>query len=333
MQNSTEQPTGHGVKTVVVPAAGMGTRFLPATKTVPKELLPVVDTPGIELIAEEAAALGAQRLAVVVAPNKQEIMRHFGEFDELRDRLLERGKQEQADKVSRANELIDAVAVTQDAPLGLGHAVGCAESALGDDEDVVAVMLPDDLVLPAGVMEKMVRVREALGGSVLCAFNVERDEVFNYGVFDVEDVEDVAGAEGDAQFEGFEVKRVRGMVEKPAVEDAPSTLVATGRYLLDRAVFDALRRITPGKGGELQLTDAIELMISEGHPVHVVVHEGKRHDLGNPGGYIPANVDFGLHDEKYGPALYPVLKRIIAEYEAEHPEAASEFQTRFQARG
>ena len=116
---------------------------------------------------------------------------------------------------------------------------------------------------------------------------------------------------------------MRGMVEKPAVEDAPSTLVATGRYLLDRGIFDALRRITPGKGGELQLTDAIELMISEGHPVHVVVHEGKRHDLGNPGGYIPANVGFGLHDDKYGPALYTALKKIIAEYEAEHPEHSS----------
>jgi len=161
-------------------------------------------------------------------------------------------------------------------------------------------------------MEKMVAVREALGGSVLCAFNVTRDEVYNYGVFDVEDA--------DADIEGVEVKRVRGMVEKPAVEDAPSTLVATGRYLLDRGIFDALRRIEPGKGGELQLTDAIELMISEGHPVHVVVHEGKRHDLGNPGGYIPANVDFGLRDEKYGPALYTAVKKIVADFEAEHPE-------------
>ena len=160
-------------------------------------------------------------------------------------------------------------------------------------------------------MDKMVEVRNRLGRSVLCAFNVSREEVFNYGVFDVED----AGESCD----GFEVLKVRAMVENPAVEDAPSTLVATGRYLLDRGIFEALRRITPGKGGELQLTDAIELMISEDHPVHVVVHEGKRHELGNPGGYIPANVDFGLHDEKYGPALYTALKKIITEYEAEHP--------------
>ena len=243
MQNSTDLPVdaaNASVKTVVVPAAGMGTRFLPATKTVPKELLPVVDTPGIELIAEEAAAAGAQRLAVVVAPNKEEIMRHFGEFSDLQDLMVARGKQAQADKVARANGLIEAVAVTQDEPLGLGHAVGCAEEALDDDEDAVAVMLPDDLVLPAGVMDKMVAVRNALGGSVLCAFNVSRDEVFNYGVFDVEDAQ--------ADVDGVEVLKVRGMVEKPAVEDAPSTLVAVGRYLLDRGIFDALRRIEPGKG-------------------------------------------------------------------------------------
>ncbi|AIJ33107.1 UTP-glucose-1-phosphate uridylyltransferase [Corynebacterium imitans] len=315
MRNSSETTaasTSGAVKTVVVPAAGMGTRFLPATKTVPKELLPVVDTPGIELIAEEAAQLGAQRLAIVVAPQKEEIMAHFGEFSTLRETLAARGKDEQVEKVARAADLIDAISVTQDKPLGLGHAVGCAEVALDEDEDVVAVMLPDDLVLPAGVMEKMVKVREQLGGSVLCAFNVTPEEVFNYGVFDV--------AEADAEVEGIEVKRVLGMVEKPAVEDAPSTLVATGRYLLDRAIFDALRRITPGKGGELQLTDAIELMITEGHPVHVVVHDGKRHDLGNPGGYIPANVDFGLRSEKYGPALYTALKQIISDFEAENPD-------------
>ena len=153
---------------------------------------------------------------------------------------------------------------------------------------------------------------------MLCAFNVSRDEVFNYGVFDVEDV--------DADIDGVEVLKVRGMVEKPAVEDAPSTLVATGRYLLDLGIFDALRRIELGRGGELQLTDAVELMISEGHPVHVVVHEGKRHYLGNPGGYIPANVDFGLRDEKYGPALYTAVKKIIACFEAEHPEVAAKAQ-------
>ena len=294
-----------GITTVVVPAAGLGTRFLPATKTVPKELLPVVDTPGIELIAEEAASVGARRLAVITAPNKQEVMRHFEAFPELVETLDARGKDEQVAKVKRAGQLIHPISVPQEKPLGLGHAVGLAESVLEEDEEFFAVMLPDDIVLPATVMGEMARVRAALGGSVLCAFEVSREETFNYGVFDVEDT-NVPG-----------VKKVVGMVEKPDPEDAPSNLVATGRYLLDRKIFDALGRIKPGKGGELQLTDAIELLIQEGHPVHVVVHQGKRHDLGNPGGYIPANVDFGLHDETYGPALYKALKHILSEYEAE----------------
>lgn len=283
----------------------MGTRFLPATKTVPKELLPVVDTPGIELIAEEAASVGAERLAVIVAPSKQEIMRHFEEFPEIVEMLSARGKDEQVAKVQRAQKLIHPVAVEQEKPLGLGHAVGLAEDVLDDDEDFFAVMLPDDIVLPATVMEDMARVRQAVGGSVLCAFEVSREETCNYGVFDVEDT-NIAG-----------VKKVVGMVEKPEVEEAPSNLVATGRYLLDRKIFDALRRIEPGKGGELQLTDAIELLIKEGAPVHVVVHKGKRHDLGNPGGFIPANVDIGLRHPQYGRALYASLKRIISDYESE----------------
>ncbi|MFI5504410.1 UTP-glucose-1-phosphate uridylyltransferase [Corynebacterium kutscheri] len=293
------------VKTVIVPAAGLGTRFLPATKTVPKELLPVVDTPGIELIAEEAAQLGAQRLAIITAPQKQEVLDHFKTFSELEETLETRGKERELEKVRRAATLIQSVSVVQEHPLGLGHAVSLAESVLDDDEDVVAVMLPDDLVLPVGVLEKMVEVREQLGGSVLCAFDVPREEVYNYGVFDIE----------ESTYQGEHiVKKVRAMVEKPSIEEAPSTFVATGRYLLDRAIFDALGRITPGKGGELQLTDAIALLIDEGHPVHIVVHDGKRHDLGNPGGYIAAVVDFGLASD-YGPYLKKALREILAEHE------------------
>lgn len=293
----------HAVKTVIVPAAGMGTRFLPATKTVPKELLPVVDTPGIEMIAEEAANLGATKLAIITAPKKQGVLAHFDSHPELEETLSERGKEEQLAKVRRAAGLIRAVPVEQERPLGLGHAVGLAESVLDDDEDVVAVMLPDDLVLPMGAMEKMAEVRAKFGGSVLCAVEVPRDEVSNYGVFDIE--------ESDTQ----DVKKVRGMVEKPDAEDAPSNFVATGRYLLDREIFDALRKIKPGKGGELQLTDAIEMLIEAGHPVHILVHDGTRHDLGNPGGYIRACVDFGLKHPVYGSGLRKYITELLAEGE------------------
>jgi hypothetical protein len=303
----SNQNPAHAVRTVIIPAAGMGTRFLPATKTVPKELLPVVDTPGIELIAEEAAHLGAERLAIITAPKKRGVLAHFESSPVLEKMLESRGKLDQLQKVRHATELPTPVAVEQDKPLGLGHAVSLAEQVLDDDEDVVAVMLPDDLVLPVGVLEKMVEVRSQLGGSVLCAFEVPKEEVFNYGVFAV----------AECCYQGeHKVKQVNGMVEKPAVDSAPSNLVATGRYLLDRAIFDALKRITPGAGGELQLTDAIALLIAEGHPVHIVIHEGKRHDLGNPGGYIPAVVDFGLQHETYGPILKKVLREILDEHDA-----------------
>lgn len=290
------------VRTVVVPAAGMGTRFLPATKTVPKELLPVVDTPGIEMIAEEAAGTGATRLAIVTSPSKDEVIRHFDEFPDLVEILRARGKDEQASKVERAAQIIQPVAVVQDKPLGLGHAVSLAESVLDDDEDYFAVMLPDDVIEPTAAMGEMIRVRQEHGGSVLLAVEVDPAHVSNYGVFDIEDTDEDG------------VKKVVGMVEKPAAEDAPSNLVATGRYLLDRAIFDALRRIKPGKGGELQLTDAIDLLISEGDPVHVVAHEGIRHDLGNPAGFIPASVEFGLRHPKYGPALFRDLETIMEKY-------------------
>ena len=281
-------------RTAVVPAAGLGTRFLPATKTVPKELLPVVDTPGIELVAGEAADSGAERLVIVTSPGKDGVVAHFVEDLVLESKLEASGKLAALAKVRKAPGLLEVDSVIQEQPLGLGHAVGCVESVLDDDEDAIAVLLPDDLVLPRGVLEIMARVRAKRGGSVLCAIDVPKDAVSAYGVFDVEIVPDAVNPD---------VLKVVGMVEKPAVEDAPSTFAAAGRYLLDRAIFDALRRIKPGAGGELQLTDANALLNSEGHPVHEVVHRGTRHDLGNPGGYLRASVDLALDSDDYGPSL------------------------------
>lgn len=278
-------------RSAVVPAAGLGTRFLPTTKTVPKELLPVLDTPGIELVAAEAAEAGAEQLLIVSSPGKDAVAAHFADYPELEKELRARGKDALVAKVRRAYELITVRTVTQDEAKGLGHAVGCARTAIGPDEQAFAVLLPDDLVLPRGVLTTMAAVRERYGGSVLCAFDVPREQIAAYGVFEVTDTDDE------------DVKRVHGMVEKPEPAQAPSTFAAAGRYLLDRAVFDALDRITPGSGGELQLTDAVALMIEEGHPVHVVVHRGARHDLGNPAGYVRAFVDFALEDPDLGPDL------------------------------
>ena len=280
--------------TAIVPAAGLGTRFLPATKTVPKELLPVVDTPGIELVAEEAAAAGAERLVIVTSEGKDGVVAHFVQDLVLEGTLEARGKKAMLAKVRRAPALIKVESVVQAEPLGLGHAVGCVEPVLTADEDAVMVLLPDDLVLPTGVLETMSTVRAEYGGTVLCAIEVTPEEISAYGVFDVEPV-----ADGDNP----DVLKVNGMVEKPKASDAPSMYAAAGRYVLDRAIFDALRRVDRGAGGEVQLTDAIALLITQGHPVHVVVHRGSRHDLGNPGGYLKAAVDFALDRDDYGPEL------------------------------
>jgi UTP--glucose-1-phosphate uridylyltransferase len=257
-------------------------------------LLPVVDTPGIELVAAEAAEAGAERLVIVTSAGKDGVVAHFVEDLVLEGTLEARGKHSMLEKVRRAPALIKVESVVQDRPLGLGHAVSCVERVLSDDEDAVSVLLPDDLVLPTGVLETMSKVRAKRGGSVLCAIEVPESEISAYGVFDVEVVPDAVNPN---------VLRVRGMVEKPKAKDAPSPYAAAGRYVLDRAIFDALRRVSRGAGGEIQLTDAVALLIDEGHPVHVVVHRGSRHDLGNPGGYLKAAVDFALDRDDYGPDL------------------------------
>ncbi|PEG40283.1 UDP-glucose pyrophosphorylase [Mycolicibacterium agri] len=281
-------------RTAVVPAAGLGTRFLPATKTVPKELLPVVDTPGIELVAAEAAEGGAERLIIITSEGKDGVVAHFVQDLVLESTLEERGKKSMLEKVRRAPALIKVESVVQPEPLGLGHAVSLVEPSLAPDEDAIAVLLPDDLVLPTGVLETMSKVRAKRGGSVLCAIEVPKEEISAYGVFDVEPVPDTNNPN---------VLRVKGMYEKPDPDKAPSPYAAAGRYVLDRAIFGALRRVPRGAGGEIQLTDAIALLINEGHPVHVVVHRGDRHDLGNPGGYLKAAVDFALKRDDYGPEL------------------------------
>jgi len=301
--------------TAVVPAAGLGTRFLPATKTVPKELLPVVDTPGIELVAAEAAEAGAERLLIVTSPGKDGVVAHFVEDLVLEGTLEARGKHLMLEKVRRAPALIKVESVVQEQPLGLGHAVSCVEPVLSRDDETIAVLLPDDLVLPVGVLVAMSRVRARFGGSVLCAISVPPNEISAYGVFDVEDVTPV-GADPN-------VLRVMGMVEKPSPERAPSRYAAAGRYLLDRAIFDALRATPRGAGGEVQLTDAIALLIDDGHPVHVVVHRGSRHDLGNPGGYLKASVDLALDRGDYGPELLHWLRTRLGIPESPAGEADS----------
>src|SRR6202021_2959309 len=226
--------------TAIVPAAGRGTRFLPATKTVPKELLPVVDTPGMQLVAAEAAQAGAERLVIITSEGKDGVVAHFVQDLVLEGTLEARGKVAMLAKVRRAPALIKVESVVQAEPLGLGHAISCVEPVLEADEDAVAVLLPDDLVLPTGVLETMSKVRAQFGGTVLCAIEVTPEEISAYGVFDVEPV---PGADTD-------VLKVNGMVEKPNQADAPSLYAAAGPSILDRATCGALHRLKRGAGGQ-----------------------------------------------------------------------------------
>jgi UTP--glucose-1-phosphate uridylyltransferase len=286
--------------TAIVPAAGWGTRFLPATKCVPKELLPIVDTPGIELIAAEAADAGAHRLLIVTSPEKDAVAGYFRPKPELESMLAERGKTELLRRIEQTAAMVRVETVIQERALGLGHAVGCAEPHLTDVDDVVAVLLPDDLILPVGVLRKMAHVRARHGGNVLCAYVAEPHQLSNYGVFDLTDTD----CDG--------VSRVRAVVEKPSLGDAPSRYAVAGRYLLEREVFAALKKIEIGPRGEYDLTDAITLLIDAGRPVHVVVHKGIRHDVGSPAGMLRASVDFALADPDQGPSLQTWLRDRLA---------------------
>lgn len=291
-------------RTAVVPAAGLGTRFLPATKTVPKELLPVVDTPGIELVAAEAAEAGAERLVIITSEGKDGVVAHFVEDLVLESTLEERGKTAMLDKVRRAPQLIKVESVVQSEPLGLGHAIGCVESRLAGDEDAIAVLLPDDLVLPTGVLGTMSKVRAHYGGTVLCAIEVTPEEVSAYGVFDVDPIPD----DDDP-----DVLRVNGMVEKPKAEDAPSLLAAAGRYVLDRAIFDALRRIERGAGGEVQLTDGMAKLIGT-QPFHGLRYDGQRFDCGDKVGFLEAQIAYALKRADLADAVRGFLRRYLNEY-------------------
>ena len=201
----------------------------------PKELLPVVDTPGIELVAAEAAEAGAERLIIVTSEGKDGVVAHFVEDLVLEGTLEARGKKSMLEKVRRAPALIKVESVVQAEPLGLGHAVGCVEPSLAPDEDAIAVLLPDDLVLPTGVLETMSKVRAKRGGSVLCAIEVpqRRDQRLRR----------LRRRDRARRRQSRTCLRVKGMVEKPKAEDAPSLYAAAGRYVLDRAIFDALRRV------------------------------------------------------------------------------------------
>jgi len=281
------------VRKAVLPVAGLGTRSLPATKAVPKEMLTVVDKPVIQYAVEEAQASGIEDIIFVTSRGKTAIQDHFDAAPELYRTLEQRGKAD-ALRAARAAELPAGrfSFVTQPAPLGLGHAVWCARNLIGDEP--FAVLLPDEIFLSkTPVLRQLLSTYAQVGGNVLAVADVPREQTSRYGILDI------ASDDGD-------IARVRGLVEKPAPEDAPSTLSIVGRYVLQPDVFDVLETQYTGTGGEIQLTDAIHGLIDL-QPVHGVRFTGRRYDCGDKSAFVAANVAFALERAELAPAVSAML--------------------------
>lgn len=291
------------ISKAVIPAAGLGTRFLPATKATPKEMLPVVDKPAIQYVVEEAVAAGLSDVLMITGRNKRPLEDHFDRNYELESALTRKGDADRLQKVQESSDLATMHYVRQGDPRGLGHAVLCAAPHVGDQP--FAVLLGDDLIDPRDpLLARMVEVQEREGGSVVALMEVEPEQIHLYGCAAVE-----ATTDGD-------VVRVTGLVEKPDAADAPSNLAIIGRYVLDPAVFDILRRTEPGRGGEIQLTDALQLLADDekiGGPVHGVVFKGRRYDTGDRSDYLRAIVRLACEREDLGPDFRTWLRSFVTE--------------------
>ena len=274
-------PTGRRAVKAVIPAAGLATRFLPATKAVPKELLPVVDRPVLQYIVEEAAAAGITDVLLITGRGKTSMVDHFDRRPDVEARLEEKGDLERLAEVRRISELADIYTCRQGEPLGLGHAVGVAASHVGDNP--FAVLLGDEFVdMDEPLLPSMLDLQASTGGIVLAFAEIDPSETSRYGIASVQPTDD------------DNVVTVTGLVEKPAPEDAPSNLAVLGRYVLPAKIFDAIANTKPGSGGEIQLTDAMAALLDDGTPVHGIIYRGHRYDTGMPLGYLQAVVEIAV---------------------------------------
>jgi len=286
------------VRTAVIPAAGLGTRFLPATKAVPKELLPIVDVPALQLIIDEAVGAGIEHIVVVNSHVKPSIEAYFADAPGVIEKLVSSGRTEMADRLRSIGVDVQISFAYQDEQLGLGHAVGCARDAVGDEP--FAVLLPDELMGTSELLSAMCAVCVSSGGSVVGLKRVPRDDVSSYGVITPTGEVDADGVVG-----------ISDLVEKPAVSDAPSDMIIIGRYVLTPDVFAKIAALQPGAGGELQLTDALRVQAATG-PFHGVLRDVRRFDTGNPVGWMSAVVELALDHPQYGEAFRAELHRILS---------------------
>ena len=284
------------VRKAVIPAAGLGTRFLPITKAVPKELLPIVDTAAIQYAVEEAAAAGIEQVIIITSRGKEAIADYFDRHMELEGMLSQKGDSQRLSRVKHLSEIVELSYVRQHEQLGLGHAVLCAAKAVGDEPFVV--ILPDDVIVAdKGATAQLLDVFHQYQASVVAVQEVPGPDIQNYGVVVPEVV-----SEG--------LYRVHGTVEKPAPEQAPSRLGIVGRYVLTPEIFDALTRVGPGAIGEIQLTDGMGLLLQE-QPMYALRFEGVRYDVGNPLGLLKASIELALQRDDIGPALMEYLELLV----------------------
>ncbi|HTP05773.1 MAG TPA: UTP--glucose-1-phosphate uridylyltransferase GalU [Nitrospirota bacterium] len=279
----------------VFPAAGMGTRFLPATKASPKEMLPLVDKPLIQYVIEEAVASGIEEVVLVTGRNKRAIEDHFDVAFELEEDLKAKGKHKLLSEVQRIANLVTFCYIRQKKALGLGHAVLTSKRVVGDDP--FAVLLGDDIIdADVPVLKQMLAVYERYPSTILAIQKVPQSQTQYYGIIDAKKIEDG-------------IYLVKDLVEKPSPDEAPSNLAIIGRYILTPEIFGALERTEPGKGGEIQLTDGLRLLM-EKQPIYAFEFKGIRHDAGDKLGFLKATVEFGLKNPEFGTEFRSYLQKL-----------------------
>lgn len=287
------------IRKAVLPVAGLGTRVLPASKVIPKEMLPLVDKPTLQYIVEEAVAAGVEEIIFVTSRTKRSIEDHFDAFPELEEVLKRKGKQKELAELQHVQSMATYVSVRQSEPRGLGHAVLCAKELVGDEPFIV--MLGDDLVAPeTPCLPRMIEIHEQYNASVLSLFQSPREQISSFGIVSIEDVE-------------LDVVKVTHLVEKPSPEEAPSDLAVAGRYILTPDIFTILEQTSPGSGGEIQITDAIEEQARAGR-CFGLRFSGTRYDTGKPLGLLTTSIAYALRRPDIAPGLREYMQQVLRDY-------------------
>ncbi len=284
------------VRKAVIPAAGLGTRFLPATKAQPKEMLPIVDKPTLQFIIEEAVDSGIEEILIITGRNKSSIENHFDKSVELEMELERAGKHDMLEEVRKISDMVNIHYIRQKEPRGLGHAIHCAKSFIANEP--FAVLLGDDVVhSEKPCLKQMIEIYDEYKTTILGVQKVPNQDVSKYGIVDGMYIED-------------RIYKVNNLVEKPSVQDAPSNIAILGRYIINPAIFEAIEETKPGKKGEIQLTDALNIL-SNREAMYAYVFEGKRYDVGDKQGFLEATVEFALRREDLRGEFLSYLEKVL----------------------